>query len=366
MRALFLIVLACSACTTAEPVEGRRDVRGVHEPGILDPASDEFHGKLLADRKYDFGFCAKCHGEDFSGGKAQSSCLTCHASAPTSCTTCHGTPPKSGAHEAHVSAGMGCETCHTKPASWSDVGHILLADGEVDPAPAEVRLDRGGFASGACSNTYCHGPATPSWNGGPAAAACGTCHAIPPANHPPGACASCHGRVVDADARIINRALHADGKVSLGDDGGTCLSCHPKPGGAHESHIDAKHQISARIACSECHRVPAQVTSPGHLSGRAEVFPAGGAGPIATAGGAMPSWDGARCSDTHCHGRASAPLSWVPSPAGFACGTCHGVPPQNVTHTGATLATCYMCHGAAIDASARLLPAHINGVVDGP
>jgi predicted CxxxxCH...CXXCH cytochrome family protein len=344
---LTLFALLLTGCTDARPVEGRRGESGVHPSGITDPASADFHGKLLEQRHWDFPFCATCHGEDFSGGTSKVSCRTCHEQGPTACTTCHGMPPKTGAHEKHVLGGAlgkkyDCSLCHTRPSAWSDPGHI---DGR-----AETRCD-----------SNCHKASTPDWNVGAGAAACGSCHGVPPANHPGGACVTCHPRVTDPTS-----PLHLDGKVSLGDDSGSCVSCHPNPGGAHKSHVEATHGISPQLACSECHKVPATITSPGHFSssGRAEVFPSGGIGPIAGASGKQPTWDAASqsCSNTHCHG--SATPTWPPAASSYACGSCHGVPPATTIHTGATLVTCFTCHSSTMDASGQIIGNHVNGVVD--
>ena len=50
----------------------------IHPPGFLDPTSPEFHGLELEHRNWDFALCATCHGNDFYGGTAKVSCLTCH------------------------------------------------------------------------------------------------------------------------------------------------------------------------------------------------------------------------------------------------------------------------------------------------
>jgi predicted CxxxxCH...CXXCH cytochrome family protein len=323
---LLLVALLSASCTSARPVEGRRDEHGVHPSGIVDPASPDFHVRLLEQRSYDFGFCATCHGENLT------SCRTCHEQGPTACTTCHGMPPKTGAHEKHVLGGAlgkryDCDLCHTKPMAWNDPGHM-------DGPPAEST----------CQGN-CHGSTTPAWNAGAGAAQCGTCHP----------------RVTDPAS-----PLHLDGKVSLGDDSGTCLACHPNPGGVHKSHLEAPHNISPKLGCGECHKVPTAVNSPGHLSasGRAEVFPPGGVGPIAGAGGKQPAWNQASgtCSNTHCHGGAT--LAWAPSASAYACGSCHGVPPSTAIHAGATLTTCSVCHPATMDASGRIIGHHVDGVVD--
>src|SRR6185295_1362164 len=103
----------------------------------------QFHGQLARSQGWDLGFCAKCHGADLTGGAAKASCTTCHTEGPTSCKTCHGQPPDTGAHTTHAGGGalgktFDCTECHTKPAAWSDPGHVKRADGTADAPPAEL------------------------------------------------------------------------------------------------------------------------------------------------------------------------------------------------------------------------------------
>jgi len=382
----------------------------VHPPGILNPADPDFHANLVRELAYDLPKCAECHGADFAGGKSGQSCRGCHEQGPTACDTCHGQPPATGAHLAHTSGPtlgkrLACAECHVVPTLYTDVGHLFLADGTVDQAPAEVTF--GGFAGGSldptrrsgppawdgtrCTNVYCHGGAfgdsaatvpVPMWKGGEGAAKCGGCHGVPPANHAQSGCVRCHARVVDATGAIRDQALHLDGKLSLGDDSGTCLACHPSPGGAHAAHTQALHGVRGPIGCAECHNVPQAVGSPGHIDHPegAVVFPAG-SGAIARAGGAQASFDrpSGRCADVWCHGGGS-PLAndtattvqrlpdWNGGAGPAACGGCHGVPPKDATHaSNPTLLQCAQCHGLSIDATGAFVPGggHLNGVIDG-
>src|SRR5262249_34627596 len=137
--------------------------------------------------------------------------------------------------------------------------------------------------SGTCANVYCHGGtlgdpaaahASPAWDGGPAQAACGSCHGDPPASHAQSECAMCHPN---------SAAQHIDGTIDVGDGSGPCTRCHgnaesPAPPrglhgetatstlavGAHRAHLVAG-TVRGPIACSECHVVPTSVTDPGHI-----------------------------------------------------------------------------------------------------
>ena len=195
----------------------------------------------------------------------------------------------------------------------------------------------------------------------PAAAATRSRHA----NHAINRCGECHTRVANDQRQIIDDSLHVDGKVSLGDDSGTCLACHPNPGGAHASHTQALHALRGPLGCSECHAVPTMVTSPGHIDHPTpQLFPPG-SGPLAFTGGAQPTWDGTSCSGTYCHGDATP--TWVPGNGAASCGSCHGIPPADSAHTGVTsLADCARCHPTTINASGALIVGgtHLDGVID--
>ena len=300
----------------------------IHGRGILDPRSTDFHGQLIRDQKYDFSVCQKCHGSDFGGGTSGASCLGCHQEGPTACSTCHGDIAASASHGHHLGKGplgssFACGECHRVPAVYTDVGHIFLADGTLDPPPAEVVLGATAAltpagstrpappafdpATQTCSNVYCHGAVlgdsaatntAPVWSApGTGQANCGTCHGLPPNHTGSQTCINCHPSVVDRDMKIIAPDKHIDGKVELGDPALGCTACHgssmgnaagagnavgnaaPPPDltgatattapgvGAHQAHLTGAAHLRGPIACGECHLVPAEVSSPGHFGG---------------------------------------------------------------------------------------------------
>jgi predicted CxxxxCH...CXXCH cytochrome family protein len=422
----------------------------VHPGGILNPASADFHGQLIKDQKYAFGVCQKCHGTDFAGGSSGVSCLTCHDKGPTDCSTCHGDIAASGSHARHLGKGgavlgktYGCNECHVVPSTYTDVGHIFLADGSVDPPPAEVTLGAtaaltppGSTRAAApaydattqsCANVYCHGAVLgdtaatnnhPAWSApGTGQADCGTCHGLPP-NHKNGdQCSACHASVVDNDRKIIAPDRHIDGKVDFADTAAGCTGCHGGPAGpapprdltgqtaptalgvgAHQAHLTGSAHLRGPIACTECHRVPADVSSPDHFGGHgpgdvdiypgAEVFPADPAvGALASADGATPRWDraSATCSGVYCHGGGNKlGADTVPTidrepvwtaTGGLACGgACHGLPPAFAPHLPTMARTdCASCHPRTVDPAGTIIVSgppggetsfHMNGVLD--
>jgi len=380
-RVIAIVTLA--GCTVARERDdaGVADDERVHARGILDPASEAFHGRELARRDWDFALCATCHGDELDGGTSAVSCLSCHVDGPTTCETCHAPASMAGPHLAHLARDVACAECHVVPAAWDDAGHIV-----GDAAPAEVRLGamaardldpprRDGPpaydpATRTCANVYCHGGAfdddlarapAPVWTTAGDQASCGGCHGVPPSGHAPAAvedCVRCHGAAPGA---------HVDGVVDLGDNSGTCGACHgdassPAPPrglhgerfttaiavGAHRAHVEAPSGLRGPIACAECHVMPAAVDTPGHVDSAppAEVILASG------------TWDreAATCAGTGCHG-AATPV-WTRVGLGEAsCGTCHGVPPPG--HDPALgVFDCVTCHPAFDEGQ------HLDGDVD--
>jgi predicted CxxxxCH...CXXCH cytochrome family protein len=364
-----------------------------HTGGIMNPSSDDFHGELIARVSFDLAACARCHGEDFAGGKAGSSCLGCHPEGPTSCATCHGDGPASGAHRAHlstrISRAIGCEACHVVPADYRDPGHL-------DPPPAELRIGVGGayaLEGARCTNVYCHGASEPSWydEGG---RGCGACHGAPPLDHAdpsPESCGNCHAST--RAGQIARPERHIDGKVDLGTGGSGCDGCHdlPPPSGAHLSHAEAPRRLSAPVGCTACHVMPSALHDLGHIDSPApaEVFPEAIARTsTAFFGAAQPIWDRAAstCREAYCHGGGPlfsdesspgivrAPVWTSSASSSLYCGSCHGVPPIDDAHQPDwTLRDCSRCHGS-VDASGYPIVTgpseaktsrHINGRVDG-
>src|SRR5690606_12882026 len=115
----------------------------VHDRGLMNPRSREFHGQLARDLGYDFALCDRCHG----AVEEALACDSCHPAGVTDCTTCHGPAlvEPSGAHAAHLlpsplADGIPCATCHPVPDRFDAPGHVFTASGDIDPPPAEVTL----------------------------------------------------------------------------------------------------------------------------------------------------------------------------------------------------------------------------------
>ena len=245
----------------------------VHQPGIIDTTSANFHGKYIAASNWNLAQCSSCHGANYAGGVASPTCNSCHTNngGPEACNTCHGNfknpsyiaPPSDvtgssstnssgvGAHATHlynvkIGSLVKCSECHTIPQAFSSTGHIN-ANGKAQVifgAFSNSGLSNSSydFGSHKCANTYCHGNFSfakansqyqfaytsdnieganysPVWNKVDGTqAACGTCHGLPPKGHQESdlsGCATCHIGVVDKYGNIIDKTKHIDGKIEV-------------------------------------------------------------------------------------------------------------------------------------------------------
>ncbi len=271
---LILGIVAAGCSKLREDIPQAPSV-SIHKEGIMNPASENFHGKLIRKNNWDMRDCRQCHAADYSGGIVDASCITCHSNpgGPEACNTCHGVladpmriaPPRDlsgntspteltvGAHAQHLYDNMlgkkvFCEACHVVPQSIYDPGHV-----DTEP-PAEVILgDLAVFnvasnaaydpSTGTCSNIYCHGNFeylkadadpinqfayiedkmignnfTVIWNKVDGSQmVCGSCHDLPPKGHighgqwSVETCYQCHQGVIDPQGNIIDKTKHING-----------------------------------------------------------------------------------------------------------------------------------------------------------
>lgn len=340
-----------------------------------------------------------------------------------------------GAHTTHLSgtprsAIVECRSCHLVPGNMLEPYHLDLGSGTLDSI-AEITwqgfADSGGAVwdrtARSCSGTYCHGnfnggyhSNSPEWTA-PGQAECGSCHdgGANPADlglvhqihlTPSGlVCADCHAEVVDSSLTIVMPSLHVNGVTNVstpdqprcdechGTGSDACTHCHggvhnltgaPPQGlrgetsaatlavGAHMTHVEGGYVADA-FSCTECHLVPARLTSPGHweIDSTAEVT----WGELADGSS---QWNRATgvCSNTYCHGNfaggypANGPI-WT-APAQAACGSCHddGANPGDLSgrhqkHVREENVACYECHSATVDAGLAIIgkTVHVDGQI---
>jgi predicted CxxxxCH...CXXCH cytochrome family protein len=387
----------------------------VHPPGIIDPRSQQWHGKLLRDRRWapmldgnDNDACGRCHDGSparpdgvLHAAPNATACTSCHSqpSGPLACDTCHGHadhayPPRdpcffpaesatAGAHAAHAnptasSGGFACATCHPMPPA--EVVGGVHGNGAVEIVFAPTSLAAGGSydrTTGVCA-VACHdrggAKPRPQWSD-TEPMTCGGCHGAPPAHHYQGSCTTCHVEANATGTALTGHELHLNGRVDLGDGSGKCGACHgqgddPWPStAAHDAH--RQPTTTTLLACESCHIVPRSVGEPQHLDGKVTIAFAG----RALDRGAIPSWNGSSCTSVACHGAELVdppPIvpAWTdPTGAARACDACHRLPPSQ--HTTSTSCDRGECHGSeivregstySISESGKMI--HINGFID--
>lgn len=132
--------------------------------------------------------------------------------------------------------------------------------------------------------------------------------------------------------------------------------------GAHRSHVGVAATWHRQVVCGDCHVVPTEVGSPGHLDGdnKAELT-------FSMVAGMASTWSGTSCV-TGCHGSAAfggskpTPVWTTVDGTQSTCGSCHGAPPPPPHPTG----DCATCHPTMEVGSLtfRDPASHINGKID--
>ncbi|HEY3446775.1 MAG TPA: CxxxxCH/CxxCH domain-containing protein [Myxococcales bacterium] len=344
--------LSCSDC---HPVPAALTTPGHHD-GKLDFAWGALATTSDLKPAYDAqtGKCSSvwCHGGALGGG-ANTTPVWTGGPGQAACGACHGLPPP-----APHPADSNCHSCHT-----GTVG----ADGKIDLAAGlhiNGRFDGKKYHDPGWSDPAVHGPAA---NGG--IAACMGCHGNDLAGGSNAiACTDCHAAGWKTNCTFCHGGTNDP-------SGAPPLDTHRKSAtsevtvGAHASHLKDS-AFGKAVACSECHVVPADVTSAGHLDGPTASLTWGA---LAKAGSLTPSWDraSAKCSSTWCHGGAltggtvTEPTWTVLDGTQAKCGTCHGLPPPP-PHAAST--NCNGCHPATVKPDGTLDLAagkHLDGVVQG-
>lgn len=164
---------------------------------------------------------------------------------------------------------------------------------------------------------------------------------------PTASCVSCHGSTATGPAPP-NALGGNDDPSSRGV-------------GAHTAHLQAS--VSAPVACTECHAVPATVDAPGHID---DGWPADLLwGTLTTTDGATATWDGATltCSGSYCHGATMAAPGPDPvwTDTGTSCASCHLFPPP-APHPAT--GPCGDCHApTAVGMGLGDSSTHIDGIL---
>ncbi len=313
-----------------------------------------------------------CHGATIAGGTNKTPIWTQVDGTQDACGTCHGAPPP--APHLQLTA---CDGCH--PGTVNHDGTINITGGlhingsievqDVHPA-ADIWTTPGSgnfhgdsvSAKGIAWCQRCHGA---DLSGGGTGISCDSCHKGGTAWRTN--CTFCHGGSDNLTGAPPTSLSHGFSTQTVGV-------------GAHTSHVEGSANISSPVACSECHVVPTDIFSAGHVVPPPATLTWG---PLAQTGGAAPAWNanGASCSTSYCHGdfpggNAGNTPKWTRvDGTQAACGTCHATAPTTGQHPAAQPGHAFMgsdctyCHngetnstGTAIIAANKAL--HANGVKD--
>jgi predicted CxxxxCH...CXXCH cytochrome family protein len=380
---------------------------------------------MSASTSAELATCTQCHGDaaqqnaapprgvngatdttDPAVGAHQSHLVAGHFRGPVACQDCHVVPATvyEPGHMGGVMATVRFDAPGSTGLASARGTSPSVTFGPADPADAQRRPD-------ATCTVYCHGAtldggtrSRPSWAGhyeaGSTTLDCMSCHGFPPGGkHPQNfertpdaparACGRCHPRTVAADGSIdLASGKHINGVVDFAG-GDACSVCHGDPTrqgvpgsdplvqaappltitgaapGAHLQHVNGVGTpLRPPLPCTECHANIAQETTTLHPDDKVDVD-FGSLARNASWGGVTPtpSWDGASCSGTYCHGAfrngANATIAWAQG-ATLGCTSCHGAPPGGGHPKNASCGNCHLGYtSTSVDPSK-----HVNGVLD--
>jgi predicted CxxxxCH...CXXCH cytochrome family protein len=342
LTVLAVIALFLNSCSDLKSVQdlpaASTGTLKIHDAGWLDSGSPNFHGAVLKKAQYNLAECATCHSAQFTGGTSGVACSKCHAYYPHQAGFGSASGHPVFLYNANYPLSQ-CKTCH---------GSTYTGDGNADLS---------------CMKSGCHVDANN-------------------AAKSPESCSTCHGNFKAAASDIVGAAPP---KTVLGVNDPAARGV-----GAHQKHL-ATGTLGKELKCQECHTVPSQLTSTGHLGTLpAEVVFNDALARLASGNRSLvpnPSYDPAtlKCSNSFCHGNwkvrkatsssqfiytdsvmvgVNASPVWTGGSVAAACGTCHGLPPKG--HLTLAISSCGTCHVGVVDNNAQIVDKskHINGKIN--
>ena len=358
----------------------------VHQAGVNDSTSANFHGSMLKAHNFDLTSCKQCHGADFSGGITKVACSSCHTYphpsgyADTSNPSFHGLFLK-----ANNFTLTGCGKCHG--ADFTGNGTALLdckachsiyphVPGFAVPSSSAFHglfLRANNFNMDNCQT--CHGSDF-AGKGAPQAS-CNNCHTQAAG---PQACNTCHGTFSDPTKTAPPRDPAGNTSTSV-------ITV-----GAHTSHLYT-NSISV-VACENCHIVPNASNVRNHYTAVPHTIVVLDSLAVhGQASNAVFSTSSGTCANTYCHGnfqfnKADAPtvnqyaftdnqmvgnnktVNWTTVDGSQApCGSCHGTPDGYISpvgHIKVSIHECVACHSTVVDVNGNIIDKtrHINGQIN--
>jgi predicted CxxxxCH...CXXCH cytochrome family protein len=161
-------------------------------------------------------------------------------------------------------------------------------------------------------------------------------------------CATCHGDDLNGGkSKVSCNGCHREGPTA-------CATCH-RDGPTTNAHVT--HRVTGKLACTECHVVPASWDAEGHILRGGKTDPAPAEVTFGARAGATAAFDGDRCTNVACHGAKlvagggtlTSPR-WSDSGHAGSCTSCHGAPPPSHAQD-----QCASCHPSSAP--------HIDGIV---
>lgn len=308
----------------------------VHQEGINNPTKENFHGKFIADNNQFFE-CKQCHGNNWSGGVVTPGCVTCH-----------------GGIDVHRSGIF-------NPTNPNFHGQFIR----------ETNWDL----------TLCSQCHATDYAGGLISPTCLTCHDD---TGGPEACNTCHGNFSDPTQIAPPQGTNNE------------TSTTAAAVGAHQLHLHGI-AIAQNVACNECHIIPSEFQSAGHIDGSPRAELTFGAFTNLGPSQAYYDFDELTCQNTYCHGNFEFLASESQYPFAYtgekmegnnfspiwnkvngtqaACGTCHGeinesgqlISALPKGHYGDfSITTCVTCHRSVVNENGEIIDPtkHINGIID--
>ena len=342
LTALVVIASLLNSCSDLKSVQDLPTASAgtlqVHDAGWNDTTAANFHGAVLKQSQFNLNECAKCHSKQFTGGTSGVACSKCHQAYPHPSGFSASTGHPQYLYSQNYPMGQ-CRDCHG--ATYAGGKDATLT----------------------CMKSGCH---------------------VDVNNNPksPEACSTCHGNFKAAANDLI---AAAPPKTVLGVTDPTARGV-----GAHQKHL-ATNTLGKSLKCQECHSVPSQLTSSGHLGTLpAEVVFNDTLAQLKSGNGSLipkPSYDPAtlKCNNTFCHGdwkiRKATSSSqfiytdsvmvgenyspvWTGGSTAATCGSCHGIPPKG--HLVLAVSSCGTCHVGVVDNNGQIVDKtrHMNGKIN--
>lgn len=323
-----------------------------------------------------------CHSQGTTFTVASATHTAISWSGSKTCADCHdGTAagpgytnnsPKANTHAQHVTtSGYVCADCHSSTVNGSNsiIDTSKHLNRAYDVSGASITSYTYVSDGGTCA-TNCHGPNSVKWGTQTGDATCVKCHGV---------------AGTDPATYAANPANAAPGFNNTGRDFNGDSAATDSQVGAHNAHLNATDNYSSKIACSECHVVPATSDAAGHLGSALPAELTFGSLATTNVGSTTaPNYASPSCTNTYCHygkslsgyspATANAAVAWTntaylsgtPSLAGD-CNMCHLSPPVTTgSHsTGMTISQCAGCHTHLnADGTFNDVSKHVNGSID--